>query len=203
MVKIVLASDNPGKLKEIKAFLADMDVQLLSQSEFHITSAPENGLSFIENALIKARHAAKFSNLPALADDSGLAVDALAGAPGIYSARYAGENAHDQDNIDWLLQAMLPFKGAQRKARFYCALAFVRHASDPVPLICQAYWEGEILTHPQGTGGFGYDPIFFVPELNCSAAELLPQQKNQLSHRAKALKAFVQELKLHYLQLLS
>jgi XTP/dITP diphosphohydrolase len=197
-MKIVLATENPGKLKEIQEFLADFQATLIPQSAFNVPSVEETGLSFVENALLKARHAAKHSDLPSLADDSGLAVDALGGAPGIYSARYAGPGAGADANIKKLLKAINSLEGEDRKARFYCSIAFVRHYNDPIPIICQAQWEGRILTEPTGKKGFGYDPIFFIPNLNCTAAELEPEQKNSLSHRAKALESFIKELKLVY-----
>jgi len=197
-MKIVLASENTGKLTEIQAYLADLPIAVIAQSAFHLVPLEERGLSFVENAIAKARHAAKHSQLPALADDSGLCVDALGGAPGIYSARYAGSNARDEDNIKKLLSAITTLSEEDRRARFHCAIAFVRHENDPIPILCQAQWEGRLLHQPSGKGGFGYDPIFFLPHLNCTAAELEAKQKNQLSHRAKALNEFVKQLKLAY-----
>lgn len=198
MMKLVVGTDNQGKLTEIKSYFEGFQIELIAQSTFNITPPKETGLSFIENAILKARHAAKNSELPSLADDSGLAVDALGGAPGIYSARYAGENARAEDNIKKLLTAIKTLQGEDRKARFYCVIAFVRHYKDPTPIVCQAEWEGRLLEQPVGNGGFGYDPIFFIPHLNCTAAELEPQQKNAISHRAKALNSFVERLKLLY-----
>jgi XTP/dITP diphosphohydrolase len=192
-MKIVLASDNAGKIKEFQAILKSLPITLLSQKEFAVPTIPETGLSFIENALIKARHAAKITKLPALADDSGLTVQALKGAPGIYSARYAGENANDKENIQKLLQETQGVADNHRQAAFYCALAFVRYYDDPVPLICQGKWEGVLLRAPQGNNGFGYDPIFYVSEHQCSAAELPSEIKNQISHRAKALAEFMKQ----------
>ncbi len=192
-MKIVLATENEGKLKEIQLFFKDLPITLVSQAEFKVTSIEETGLSFIENALIKARHAAKQSGCPALADDSGLVVDALDGQPGIYSARYAGTHGNSQDNINKLLAEMQHIEKAQRQAHFYCVLAFVRHSLDPAPLICQGRWDGRILTAPQGQGGFGYDPIFYLEQQQCSAAELNPIEKNKLSHRAKALMQFYEQ----------
>jgi len=190
-MKIVLASTNQGKLREIKAFFQGLPIDLISQSEFSVPSVEETGLSFVENAIIKARHASRYCHLPALADDSGLVVNALDGAPGIYSSRYAGVNAHDQDNVKKLLTAMSTVDEKKRQAHFYCALAFVRYPQDPTPLICQGTWEGSILHQPVGEGGFGYDPVFWVQSHQCSAAQLSAAQKNEQSHRAKALKAFV------------
>jgi len=190
-MKIVLATTNQGKLKEIKAFFQGLPIDLVSQSEFTVPSVEETGLSFVENAILKARHASLHCHLPALADDSGLVVNALDGAPGIYSSRYAGVNANDQDNVNKLLTALSAVDEEKRLAHFYCALAFVRYPQDPAPLICQGIWEGSILHQPVGEGGFGYDPIFWVQSEHCSAAQLSAAQKNEQSHRAKALKAFV------------
>lgn len=183
--QLVLASGNAGKIREIQALLPDHPI--VAQSAFDIIEAEETGLSFVENAIIKARNAALHSGLPAIADDSGLVVDALQGAPGIFSARYAGMNANDQDNIQKLLQALDGVPDAQRTARFVCVMVFMRHAEDPLPLIAQGVWEGRILQQPQGANGFGYDPVFWVPERDCASAELSADVKNALSHRGKAL----------------
>lgn len=183
--RLVLASNNAGKLKELQAMLGD-DIEVLPQREFTDQEADETGLSFVENAILKARHAARASGLPALADDSGLAVDALGGAPGIYSARYA-DGQGDAANNAKLLQALRDVPDAERGARFICALALVRHAEDPVPIICEGAWEGRILHAARGEHGFGYDPLFLIPELGLSSAELPARQKNQLSHRARAM----------------
>ena len=183
--RLVLASNNAGKLKELQAMLGD-DIEVLPQREFTDQEAEETGLSFVENAILKARHAARASGLPALADDSGLAVDALGGAPGIYSARYA-DGQGDAANNAKLLQALRDVPDAERGARFICALALVRHAEDPVPIICEGAWEGRILHAARGEHGFGYDPLFLVPEQGVSSAELPAEQKNQLSHRARAM----------------
>lgn len=186
--KIVLASSNQGKLREIQQLLAPLDFELVPQSEFISRDAEETGLCFVENAIIKARHAAQLSGLPALADDSGLEVDALNGEPGIYSSRYAGSEATDADNNRKLLASLshLP-DPEQRAARFHCVLVYLRHATDPTPLIAQGVWEGWILDTPRGHNGFGYDPLFFSPEHNAASAELSPNLKNKTSHRAKAL----------------
>ncbi|WP_160151724.1 RdgB/HAM1 family non-canonical purine NTP pyrophosphatase [Microbulbifer sp. ALW1] len=192
MDKIVLASGNAGKLKEFSQLFAGWQIAVLPQSDFLQDEAEETGLSFIENALIKARHASKASGLPALADDSGLAVDALGGAPGIYSARYAGSGASDDDNNRKLLEALEGLPTAQRGASFHCALAFVRSPEDPVPLVCTARWQGVILTHPLGDQGFGYDPLFFVESEKLTSAQLPRDVKNRLSHRAQAVKKFEQ-----------
>ncbi|OLQ88909.1 non-canonical purine NTP pyrophosphatase, RdgB/HAM1 family [Vibrio ponticus] len=189
MSKIVLATGNQGKVREMADLLADFGFEVLAQSEFNVTEADETGTTFIENAIIKARHAAKETGLPAIADDSGLEVDYLKGAPGIYSARYAGVGASDEENLNKLLDAMQGVPEAQRTARFHCVLVLMRHADDPTPIVCHGKWEGRILTEAQGENGFGYDPIFYVPEDNCSSAQLEPTRKKQLSHRGKALKA--------------
>ena len=183
--ELVLASNNKGKLAELQAMLGDC-ITVRPQSDFTDIEAEETGLTFVENALIKARHAASVSGLPALADDSGLAVDALGGAPGIYSARYAG-GAGDAANNAKLLDALKDVPDAERGAQFICALTLLRHAEDPIPLICEGAWEGRILHAASGEHGFGYDPLFWVPERDCSSAELSPQEKNQLSHRARAM----------------
>lgn len=188
MQKIVLATGNAGKLKELRALLADQPFDIVSQKDLGITDADETGLSFVENALLKARHASRISGMPALADDSGLCVDVLGGAPGIYSARYAGPGASDADNNRKLLETLLPLRAqSPLTARFVCVLVLVRHADDPLPLICQGEWEGEILAQPRGEQGFGYDPLFFVPSDNMSSAELPRERKNALSHRGQAL----------------
>ncbi len=192
--ELVLASHNPGKLKELQAMLGDA-VKVRSVSEFSQVEPEENGLSFVENALIKARHAARVSGLPALADDSGLAVDALGGAPGIHSARYAG-GKDDAANNAKLLQALQGIPDAQRGAFFVCALVLVRHAEDPLPVICEGLWPGRILHEPRGEHGFGYDPLFWVEEQQCSSAEMPAELKNRLSHRARAMALLRQRLGL-------
>lgn len=189
--KIVLASGNRGKLKEFGEIFAPLQIEVMPQSDFAVQDADETGLSFVENAIIKARHAARITGLPALADDSGLEVDALNGAPGIYSARYAGAGCGDDENNYKLLQALEHIPVEKRSARFQCVLVFMRHAEDPTPLICQGSWEGRILTEALGHNGFGYDPLFFVPELNCASAELTSEQKQQYSHRGKAVRQFI------------
>ena len=194
MQKIVLASSNQGKLREIQQVLEHLDLQLLPQSEFNVSDADESGLSFVENALIKARHASALSGLPALADDSGLEVDALQGRPGIYSSRYAGDMATDSDNLQKLLSDLADVPSPQRSARFQCVLVYLRHPEDPTPLIAQGSWEGFILEEARGQNGFGYDPIFYIPEHQRAAAELDTQTKNQHSHRARALQQLVSML---------
>lgn len=192
--KIVLASGNQGKLRELQAVLGNEAVELLPQSQFAVSSVAETGLSFVENALIKARHASRETGLPAIADDSGIEVDALNGEPGIYSARYAGSEGEDADaqNNAKLLSELSNVPEAERTARFQCVIVFMRHASDPMPLICQGSWEGRILFTEQGKNGFGYDPLFYVPTHDCSSAELDPATKNSLSHRGQALASLME-----------
>ena len=193
--KIVLASNNPGKVREINALLQGQGLLVIPQSEFGVSEVEETGLSFVENALLKARHASLATGLAAIADDSGLEVDALDGAPGIYSARYAGVGASDSDNLDKLLAAMRDIPEAQRTARFQCLMVSLRHAHDPTPLICQGTWEGRLLPERRGNNGFGYDPVFFVPTENRSAAELSSERKNQHSQRAQPLRSLVAALR--------
>jgi XTP/dITP diphosphohydrolase len=201
MQRIVLASGNRGKLAEFKQLLSHCAFEVIAQSQLQIADADETGLSFVENAILKARNAAQYSGLPALADDSGLEVDALQGAPGIYSARYAepfadNERAsNDAANNKKLLDALAGLPTEKRSARYQCVLVFMRHAHDPSPLICQGAWEGEILTAPRGEQGFGYDPLFFIPALQKTAAELPAEQKNQLSHRGQAMRMLLAALK--------
>jgi len=192
--KVVLASNNPGKIAEFQKLLATVQIKLIPQTEFRVSEVEEDGLSFVENAIIKARHASRQANLPAIADDSGLEVDFLNGAPGIYSARFAGAHATNEKNNTKLLQLMLDVPAEQRTARFQCLLVYLRHPQDPTPLICQGTWEGRILFEPRGDNGFGYDPVFFVPTHNCSSAELPPEIKNELSHRGQALRMLVATL---------
>lgn len=191
---IVLASNNVGKLREFKDLLAAANINVLAQGDFHVPEIEETGLSFVENAILKARHASQLTQLPALADDSGLEVDFLHGAPGINSARFAGPQAKDDDNNARLLDLLKTTPDEQRTARFQCLLVYLRHPLDPTPLICQGTWEGRILTTPQGNNGFGYDPLFFVATHNCSSAELSPAEKNRLSHRGKAMSCLLKKL---------
>lgn len=192
MATLVLASGNKGKLAELSSMLEPLGFDVKPQTDFGVSDADETGLSFIENAILKARHAASHTGMAALADDSGIAVPALGGAPGIYSARYAGEHGNDGGNIDLLLQNL---KGdSDRAAFFYCAIAYVSHAEDPTPLIATGAWHGSILPARQGEGGFGYDPVFLDPESNRSAAELSRTEKSARSHRGKALRALVAQL---------
>ena len=194
MEKIVLASNNAGKVKEIHALLKDYNIDVVSQSEFNVDSVDETGLTFVENAIIKARYAALKTGLPTIADDSGIEVDALNGAPGIYSARFSGEDANDKDNNKKLLESLKGIPEEQRTARYQCVMVFMRHAADPTPIIASGSWEGIILESAKGSGGFGYDPLFYVPTHQCSAAELTAELKNKLSHRAKALISMLHKL---------
>lgn len=193
-MRLVLATNNAGKLRELEALLAPLAIEVLPQWRFTQESVEETGLSFVENAILKARHASRAAALPAIADDSGLEVDALHGAPGIYSARYAGNDASDRKNNEKLLQALRHTPVSERTARYRCALVFMRWDSDPFPIVCQASWEGLIIDVPRGEGGFGYDPIFELPDRALTAAELSPEEKNRLSHRGKALRDLVQRL---------
>jgi XTP/dITP diphosphohydrolase len=186
-VKLVLASSNHGKLEELRGLLADTGIELIAQSDLGVTDADETATTFVENALIKARHASQLTGLPALADDSGICVDALHGAPGLYSARYAGEHGNAGRNIDKLLDAMKDVPDEQRSAHFYCVLVLLQHANDPQPLIVEGQWHGRILHARRGDGGHGYDPVFFDPQHGQSAAEMPLDLKNRLSHRGKAL----------------
>ncbi len=195
MKKIVLATGNLGKVREFQQMLADQPFEVVPQSEFNVSEAEETGLTFVENAIIKARHAAQISGLAAIADDSGIEVDALQGAPGIYSARFAGVGASDQDNLDKLIHDISTIEDPLRTARFQCVLVMLQHAEDPTPIICQGTWEGRLLKEPVGTNGFGYDPIFWVDEYNCTSAQLDPAVKDSLSHRGRALRQLVSLLK--------
>ncbi|MEZ5530538.1 MAG: XTP/dITP diphosphatase [Porticoccaceae bacterium] len=193
-MKVVLATGNKGKLNEFQQLLAGLDMTVVPQSEFQVPDVEETGLSFVENAIIKARHASRLSGLPAIADDSGLEVDVLNGAPGIYSARFSGENANDEKNNLRLLSLLQDVPDEQRTARFQCLLVFLRHPEDPTPLICQGTWEGRIAFAPQGENGFGYDPLFYVPDLGCTSAQLDKAAKNRISHRGKAMALLLEKL---------
>lgn len=197
MNKIVLATGNKGKVAEFAHLFEQYNIEVLPQSDFKVPDVPETGTTFVENAIIKARHAASLTGLAAIADDSGLVVEALDGAPGIYSARYAGEQATDANNCEKLLGALNDTNS--RRAKFLCVLVFLRHAKDPTPIICQGEWEGEITREAHGNGGFGYDPIFYVPALKRTAAELSKNEKSSISHRAKALVHMMQQLNTHVL----
>lgn len=203
-MKVVLASGNQGKVNELTQLLQAQNIELVAQSEFNLESPEETGLTFIENALIKARYAAEKTGLPAIADDSGLSIPALDGAPGIYSARYAGEQATDQSNIELVLKNLAGKQGQQRLATFNCVLVYLQHANDPTPIVCHGQWQGSIMEQQAGSGGFGYDPIFWVPDQQCSAAELSKAEKNAISHRGQALAMLLAQLQggtqLHSIQ---
>jgi XTP/dITP diphosphohydrolase len=194
-MKIVFASSNPGKIKELQALLHGLsDIDLVTQSSLGVEDVPETGLTFVENALLKARNACEVTSLPAIADDSGLSVNVLNGAPGIYSARYAGPRATVEEFNNKVLQEMKNVPATLRQAAYHCVLVYLAHAADPTPLICHGIWQGSILENPAGKSGFGYDPIFYVPTEKCSAAELPQDLKNQLSHRGQALRMLLQKL---------
>lgn len=190
---LILASNNAGKLKEFGALLAPLDYQVHTQGEFDVPEAEEPFATFVENAIAKARHASRLTSLPALADDSGVCVNALAGAPGVYSARYAGEPKSDRRNNEKLLADLAPH--ADKSAYYYCVLVFVRHADDPQPVIADGRWDGEMIATARGEGGFGYDPHFWIPSLQKTAAELSAEEKNRLSHRGQALRALIDKLR--------
>jgi XTP/dITP diphosphohydrolase len=192
--RIVLASGNAGKVRELQALLRSLVVEIVPQTAFGIEAAGETGLTFVENAILKARHATRASGLPAIAEDSGIEVEALGGAPGIHSARYAGAGASDPGNVDKLLAAAAELPDAARGARFVCVMVYLRHALDPTPLIAQGTWAGRLLRAPRGANGFGYDPIFEVPGHGCSSAQLAPEVKNALSHRGQAARTLLQQL---------
>lgn len=193
--RIVLASGNAGKLREFRTLLAGSGFDVVPQSDFTVPDADETGLTFVENAILKARNACRHTGLPALADDSGLEVDHLKGAPGIRSARFAGPDAGDADNVAKLLRHLEGVSDTQRSARFQCLLVYLRHVDDPTPLICQGTWEGRITAAPAGAGGFGYDPVFWVPTLDCTAAELPREEKNRISHRGQAMALLLDRLR--------
>lgn len=194
MNKIVLASGNAGKLREFQQLLGACGFEVVPQSTFFSENAEETGLTFVENAILKARYACAKTGLPAIADDSGIEVDALNGRPGIYSARYAGEGAQDADNNAKLLQELTGVAPDKRSARYHAVLAFMRHAQDPTPILCHGVWEGIILEAPRGDGGFGYDPLFWVPSHNCASAELAKEEKNRISHRGRAMQELLQKI---------
>jgi XTP/dITP diphosphohydrolase len=195
MQKVVLATGNAGKVRELADLLRDFGLDVVAQTELGVESAEETGLTFIENAILKARHAAQITGLPAIADDSGLAVDVLGGAPGIYSARYAGVDATDQQNLEKLLATLKEVPDEQRTAQFHCVLVYMRHAEDPTPLVFHGSWAGEITREAAGAGGFGYDPIFYVPGEGKTAAELTRDEKRAISHRGQALKLLLEAMK--------
>lgn len=193
--KLVIASANAGKILELQSSLRELDITVIPQGELNIPDIEETGLSFVENSILKARNATALSGLPAIADDSGLEVDFLKGAPGIYSARFSGENATDASNREKLLSLLADVPASERSARYQTVIVFMRHSADPTPIICQGTWEGQISTEERGSNGFGYDSIFFVPSKNCHAAELDDETKQRLSHRGKAMSAFLQQLR--------
>jgi XTP/dITP diphosphohydrolase len=195
MKKVVLASGNKGKVREINQILAGLDIQVVPQTEFGVPEIEETGFTFVENAILKARNAAQHTGLPAIADDSGLEVDALRGEPGIYSARYAGEGASDEQNLRKLLTALQGVPEPERGARFQCLMVYMAHDRDPTPLICQGTWEGSIAGEARGDNGFGYDPVFYVPEHECTAAQLASDEKNSMSHRGQALRKLLDALR--------
>ena len=195
MQKVVLATGNPGKVREMADLLAAFGLDIVAQTELGVESAEETGLTFIENAILKARHAAAITGLPAIADDSGLAVDALGGAPGIYSARYAGEDASDRQNLLKLLAALENVPDDKRQAQFHCVLVYLRQAEDPTPLVFHGSWQGEITRSAVGEGGFGYDPIFFVPKLGKTAGEMTKAEKHAVSHRGKAMTLLLEAMR--------
>ncbi|MBL3557945.1 MULTISPECIES: RdgB/HAM1 family non-canonical purine NTP pyrophosphatase [Marinobacter] len=192
--RLVIASNNKGKIAELTHLLKPLGLTPVAQGELGVGETEEPAVTFVENAILKARHAARVTGLPALADDSGLAVDALGGQPGVRSARYAGESASDEDNVRALLAAMKNIPEKQRTAQFHCVLVYLRHADDPTPVICHGRWPGRILEQPRGEGGFGYDPVFLVPETGTSAAELSRDDKSRISHRGRALAQLLEQL---------
>jgi len=197
MSKIVLATGNQGKVKELASLLADHQIEIVPQSNFNVPEVAETGTTFVENAIIKARHAAKITGLPAIADDSGLEVDALNGEPGVYSARYASDminNPSDNDNTNKLLIALENVPDSKRTARFHCVLVYMKHENDPTPIICHGVWQGCISREKQGEQGFGYDPVFWQEDLQLSSAQLSRDIKNRLSHRGQALAQLVKKL---------
>ncbi|MCK5720114.1 MAG: RdgB/HAM1 family non-canonical purine NTP pyrophosphatase [Thiomargarita sp.] len=194
MKTIVLASSNQGKLREFNQMLHDFDYEVVPQGQFKVSDVAETGLSFVENALIKARNAAEHTNLPAISDDSGIEIDALDGAPGIYSARFAGEKATDEQNNQLLLDKLKNVAESERTARYHCVIVYMRHAKDAMPIICYGTWEGRIIMEARGQNGFGYDPFFYVPTHHCTAAELTSEIKNELSHRGQALRILRKQL---------
>ncbi len=194
MQKLVIASGNKGKLRELSALLEPLDYDVHTQAEFNVPDVPETGTTFVENAIIKARHVAEITGLAAVADDSGIEVDALDGAPGVYSARFSAPNATDEKNNALLVEKLRNVPEALRTARYRAVIVFMKHAKDPSPIICEGSWEGRIVLDPVGDGGFGYDPYFFVPTHGCTSAELSAEVKNSLSHRGQALRELVEKL---------
>ncbi|MCK5432009.1 MAG: RdgB/HAM1 family non-canonical purine NTP pyrophosphatase [Gammaproteobacteria bacterium] len=192
--RVVLASGNAGKLREIAQLLEGLNLEILPQSEFDVPEIEETGLTFVDNAILKARNAAHHTGLPAIADDSGIAVDVLRGRPGIYSARFAGVGATDEENLEKLIRMVKPFPDEERTARFICSMVYIRHEEDHVPVIAEGVWEGQLITESKGGNGFGYDPIFYISSHQCTSAELPPEIKNKLSHRGQALRKLLGQL---------
>ncbi len=192
--RVVLASGNAGKLREIAQLLEGLNLEILPQSEFDVPEIEETGLTFVDNAILKARNAAHHTGLPAIADDSGIAVDVLRGRPGIYSARFAGVGASDEENLEKLIRMVKPFPDEERTARFICSMVYIRHEEDHVPVIAEGVWEGQLITESKGDNGFGYDPIFYLSSHQCTSAELPPEIKNKLSHRGQALRKLLGQL---------
>ena len=192
--RVVLASGNAGKLREIAQLLEGLNLEILPQSEFDVPEIEETGLTFVDNAILKARNAAHHTGLPAIADDSGIAVDVLRGRPGIYSARFAGVGATDEENLEKLIRMVKPFPDEERTARFICSMVYIRHEEDHVPVIAEGVWEGQLITESKGDNGFGYDPIFYLSSHQCTSAELPPEIKNKLSHRGQALRKLLGQL---------
>ena len=194
MKKLVLASSNPGKLREFSALLHDWHYKIIPQAELNVADVPETGTTFVENAIIKARHAAQQTGYAALSDDSGIVVDALNGEPGVYSARFSGSNANDDANNALLVEKLRAVPEAQRSARYQAVIVYMPNAADPSPIICEGSWEGVIVLDPRGSGGFGYDPYFYLPEYGCTSAELSAEEKNRISHRGQALRLLLERL---------
>jgi len=194
MKKLVLASSNPGKLRELSALLKDSDYQIIPQADFNLPEVTETGTTFVENAIIKARHAAQYTDCPAVADDSGIVVNALNGEPGVYSARFAGNNASDDANNALLVEKLRSIPEAMRSARYQAVIVYMRNAADPSPIICEGSWEGRIVLEAKGSGGFGYDPYFYLPDYGCTSAELSAEEKNRISHRGQALRLLLERL---------
>jgi XTP/dITP diphosphohydrolase len=194
MKKLVLASSNPGKLRELSALLKDSDYQIIPQADFNVPEVAETGTTFVENAIIKARHAAQYTDCPAVADDSGIVVDALNGEPGVYSARFAGNDASDDANNALLVEKLRSIPEAKRSARYQAVIVYMRNAADPSPIICEGSWEGRIVLEAKGSGGFGYDPYFYLPDYGCTSAELSADEKNRISHRGQALRLLLERL---------
>ena len=194
MKKLVLASSNPGKLRELSALLKDSGYQIIPQADFNVPEVAETGTTFVENAIIKARHAAQYTGCPAVADDSGIVVDALNGEPGVYSARFAGNNASDDANNALLVEKLRSIPEAKRSARYQAVIVYMRNAADPSPIICDGSWEGRIVLEARGSGGFGYDPYFYLPDYGCTSAELSADEKNRISHRGQALRLLLERL---------